>query len=81
MIHLTEITVQYTYTHKNTENVTKHTINRTTQKYIEHKKYIEQQTIHRTTQKLGKVRAVTRLCEFYPGICLATEEKAQRNNS
>jgi len=27
------------------------------------------------------VRAVTRLCEFYPGICLTTEEKAQKNLS
>jgi len=35
------------------------------------------QTIHRTTQKLGRVRAVPRLCGFYPGICLITEEKAR----
>jgi len=35
--------VQYTYTHtSNTENDTKQTIHRTTQKYIEHKQYIEQ---------------------------------------
>jgi hypothetical protein len=27
------------------------------------------------------VRAVTRLCEFYPGICLTTEEKARKNVS
>jgi len=27
------------------------------------------------------VRAVPRLCEFYPGICLATEEKARKNLS
>ena len=27
------------------------------------------------------MRAVTRLCEFYPGICLTTEEKAQKNLS
>jgi hypothetical protein len=47
---------------------------RTTQnkQYIEqHKKYIEQHT----TQKLGRVRAVPRLCGFYPGFCLTTEEK------
>ena len=34
-----------------------------------------------TTQnnnKCGRVRAVSRLCEFYPGICLATEEKARK---
>jgi hypothetical protein len=46
------------------------TIHSTTQKYI------EQQKIHRTTQKLGRVLAVPRLCGFYPGICLTTEEKA-----
>ena len=27
------------------------------------------------------MRAVPRLCEFYPGICLTTEEKAQKNLS
>ena len=29
------------------------------------------------TINLGRVRAVPRLCEFYPGICLTTEEKAR----
>jgi hypothetical protein len=38
------------------------------------------QTIH-TTQKLGRVLAVPRLGGFYPGICLATEEKARKNLS
>jgi len=46
-------------------------------------------TIHRTTQKeyteqrknLGRVRAVPRLCGFYPGICLTTEEKARKTLS
>jgi len=27
------------------------------------------------------VRAVSRVCEFYPGICLTTEEKARKNLS
>jgi hypothetical protein len=27
------------------------------------------------------VRSVSRLCEFYPGICLTTEEKARKNLS
>jgi len=27
----------------------------------------------------GRVRAVPRLCEFYPGICLTTGEKARKN--
>jgi hypothetical protein len=48
------------------------------------------QTIHRTTQnkqykeqqkKFGRMRAVHRLCELYPGICLTTEEKARKNLS
>jgi len=42
---------------------------------------VTKQTIHRTTQQLGRMRAVPRLCEFYPGICLTTEEKAQKNLS
>jgi hypothetical protein len=52
--------------------------------------HIYTQTIHRTTQKkqyikqhkkFGRVRAVPRLCGFYPGICLTTEEKARKNLS
>jgi hypothetical protein len=39
------------------------------------------QKIHRTTQKLGRARAVPRLCGFYPGICLTTEEKSRKNLS
>ena len=33
------------------------------------------------TINLGRVRAVPRLCELYPGICLTTEEKARKNLS
>jgi hypothetical protein len=55
------------------------TIHRTTQ----NKQYIEQ---HRNKQyieqhKNGRVRAVPRLCELYPVICLTIEEKAQKNLS
>jgi len=39
------------------------------------------QKIYRTTQKLGRVRAVPRLCGVYPGICLTTEEKSWKNLS
>ena len=48
------------------------------------------QTIHGMTQNkqyieqhnnFGRVRAVPRLGEFYPGICLTTEEKARKNLS
>jgi hypothetical protein len=28
-----------------------------------------------------EVRAVRRLCELYPGVCLTTEEKARKNLS
>jgi hypothetical protein len=60
----------------NTENVTKPTIHRTTQKYIEqHKK------IHIATQQLGRVRAVPGLCGFYPGIPLSTKEKTRKTPS
>ena len=49
--------------------------------------HIYTQTIHRATQKkqyieqrknFGIVRAVPRLCELYPGICLTTEEKVRK---
>jgi phosphatidylserine synthase len=37
--------------------------------------------IRRTTQKLGRVRVVPRLCGFCPRICLTTEEKARKTLS
>jgi len=52
--------------------------------------HIYTQTIHRTTQNkqyieqhkhFGRVRAVPRLGELYPDICLTTEEKASKNLS
>jgi hypothetical protein len=52
----------------NTQNDTKQTIHRTTQNLSTIKKY-------------GRVRAVPRLGELYPGICLTTEEKARKNLS
>ena len=45
--------------------------------------YTFTQTVHRTTQNeqhieqhknFGTVRAVSRVCGVYPGICLTTEE-------
>jgi hypothetical protein len=39
------------------------------------------QTMHKKTINLGRVRAVPRLYEVYPGICLTTEEKAGKNLS
>jgi hypothetical protein len=47
------------------------TIHRTTK----NKKYIEQQ------KNLGRVQAVPRLGELYPGMYLTTEEKARKNLS
>jgi hypothetical protein len=55
----------------NTQNDTKQTIHRTTQ----NKQYIEQH------KNFGRVRAVPRLGELYPGICLTSEEKARKNLS
>ena len=66
---------QYIYTN-NTENDTKQTIHIHTNNTENDTK----QTIH-TTQKLGRVRAVPRLCGFCPGICLTTEEKARKTLS
>ena len=52
--------------------------------------YIYTQTIQRTTQNkqyieqhknVKRVRAVPRLHELHPGICLTTEEKARKNLS
>jgi hypothetical protein len=51
--------------------------------------HIYTQTIHRTTQitentnnnQFGRVRAVPRLYEFNPDICLTTEEKSRKNLS
>ena len=48
-----------------------------------HKQYTERHKTNNTKQHkdFGRVRAVPRLCEVYPGICLTTEEKARRNLS
>ena len=42
--------------------------------------YTQNNTQNNTTN-LGRVWAVPRLCELYPGICLTTEEKARKNLS
>jgi hypothetical protein len=33
---------------------------------------------HTTPPKLGRGRAEPRLCGFYPGVCLTTEEKERK---
>jgi hypothetical protein len=44
--------------------------------------HIYTQTVHRIQRKENwEVRAVPRLCELYPGICLTTEEKSRKNLS
>jgi len=60
--------VQYTFTHEqySERHKTNNTQNNT--------------KIHRKTQKLGRVRAVPRLCEVFSGICLTTEEKARKES-
>jgi len=35
--------------------------------------------ISRIKVNLGRVWGVPRICEYYPGICLTTEEKAREN--
>jgi hypothetical protein len=58
-------------------------IHRTTQnkQYIEQHKIWAQHKIWEQYKKSGIVRAVPRLGELYPGICLTTEEKAWKNLS
>jgi hypothetical protein len=62
---------------------TVHIYTQTIHRMTQNKQYIEQ---HKNIQyieqyKYGRVRAVPRLCELYPGICLTTEEKARKNLS
>ena len=69
MIYLTAIGL--TPGGSSTAHIYTKTINRTTQ----NKQYIEQH------KNFGRVRAVPRLGELYPSICLTTEEKAWKNLS
>ena len=46
----------------------------TVQYTFTHKQYIEQHN------NFGRVRAVPRLGELYPGICLTTEEKHEKTS-
>jgi hypothetical protein len=43
--------------------------------------HLHTQNTQNNTINLGRVQAVPRLCELYPGICLTTEEKARENLS
>jgi hypothetical protein len=54
---------------------TVHIYTQTRHRIKQNKQYIEQHN------NFGRVRAVPRLCELYPGICLTTEEKARKNLS
>jgi hypothetical protein len=65
--------VQYTFTHK-----------QYTERQKKNKQYIEQhkkQYIEQHKNVIGTVRAVPRLGQLYPGICLTTEEKARKTLS
>jgi hypothetical protein len=53
------------------------TIHRTTQ----NKQYVIQHKIWEQYKNFGRVRAMPRLGELYPGICLTTEEKARKSLS
>jgi hypothetical protein len=69
--------VQYTFTHKHPVTVVQYTFTH------KHPVTVVQYTFthKQCTEKinLGRVRAVSRLCELYPGIYLTTEEKARKN--
>ena len=54
---------------------TVHIYKQTKHKTTQNKQYIEQH------KNFGRVRAVPRLGELNPGICLTTEEKARKNLS
>jgi len=54
-------------------SITVHIYTRTVHRTIQNKQYIEQH------KNVGRVRAVPRLGELYPGVCFTTEEKARKN--
>ena len=54
---------------------TVHIYTQTICRKTKNKQYIEKH------KNFARVRAVPRLCGFYPGICLTTEEKARKKNS
>jgi len=54
---------------------TVHIYTKTIHRMTQNKQYIEQH------KNFGRVRAVPRLGELYPGICLTTEEKARKTLS
>jgi hypothetical protein len=56
-------------------NSTVHIYTQTVHRTLQNKQYIEQH------KNFGRVRAVPRLGELYPGICLTTEEKTRKNLS
>jgi hypothetical protein len=72
---------------QNTQNITyittrilkhynKNNLHSWTEAYITHNKSIQNTQLYRL---IWEVRAVPRLCELYPGICLTTEEKLRKN--
>jgi hypothetical protein len=70
----TNSTVQYSTVQYSTVQYS--TVQYSTVQYtFTHKQYTERH------KNFGTVRAVPRLCQLYPGICLTTEEKARRNLS
>jgi len=47
----------------------------------EYSTHLHTENTQNNTINLGRVPAVQSLCDLYPGICLATEEKARKNVS
>jgi hypothetical protein len=48
---------------------------------VQYSTHLHTNNTQNNTINLGRVRAVPRLCELYPGIFLTTEEKARKNLS
>ena len=48
---------------------------------VQYSTHLHTNSTQNNTINLGRVRAVPRLCELYPHICLTTEEKARKNLS
>jgi hypothetical protein len=58
-----------------------HVYTQTIQRTMQNKQYIEQNKQYIEQHKnFGRVRAVPRLGELYPGISLTTEEKARKTS-
>ena len=88
----TNSTVQYTFTHKqystvqysthlHTNNTVQYSTHLHTNNTVQYSTHLHTNSTQNDTINFGRVWAVHRLCEVYPGICLTTEGKARKNLS